>query len=272
MSAEGTRKRWPEYDTLRLAEPSAGVLLATLGRPDQLNAINTELATELLDLFERRLPVSDDIRVVVVTGAGDKAFCVGADLKERYGMSDADWRVQHALYRRTFDAIARYPFPILAAVNGYALGGGAELALTADICYAVARAEFGFPEVKLGIMPGVGGTQRLPRLIGESRAMELILTGARIDAAQAMTWGMINRVVDDDLLLDNVLETAARIAENAPLACQGIKRSIHYGLQAGLDAGMQLEVSIHQRLAVSRDRQEGIAAFNEKRPPRWTGS
>jgi enoyl-CoA hydratase/carnithine racemase len=272
MIAGTSSKRWPEYDTLTLEEPVSGALMVILDRPDQLNAINTELATELLDLFEEHLPVASDIRVVVITGTGDKAFCVGADLKERYGMSDAAWRIQHALYRRTFDAIARYQFPILAAVNGYALGGGAELALTADICYAAARAKFGFPEVKLGIMPGVGGTQRLPRLIGETRAMELILTGARVDSAQAMAWGMVNRVVEDDLLMTSILETATKISENAPLAIQGIKRSIHYGLQAGLDAGMQLEVSIHQRLAVSRDRQEGIAAFNEKRAARWTGS
>jgi enoyl-CoA hydratase/carnithine racemase len=237
-----------------------------------LNAFNTEMASALLELFERRLPDKSDVRAIVVTGAGDKAFCVGADLKERYGMSDGDWRVQHALFRRTFEAVGRCPLPIIAAVNGFALGGGAELALTADICYAAERAQFGFPEVNLGIMPGVGGTQRLPRLIGENRAMELILTGEHVGAVEAAALGMINRVVANNSLTTQALEIAAKIAGNAPLACQGIKRSIHYGLQAGLEAGMQLEVSIHQRLAVSQDRKEGIAAFNEKRSPRWTGA
>ncbi len=257
--------------TLLIERPAPGVVLLTLNRPHVLNAINSELGREILDFFANQLPEDDEARTLVITGAGERAFGVGADLKERQGMSDRDWRRQHEMFRRGHALHAACPLPVIAAVNGLALGGGAEQALTCDFIYAAEEAEFGLPEIKRGIMPGMGGTQRLARVIGEPRAKELILSGRSFSAQDGERWGMVNRVLPQDQLVDAAVASAAEIAAGPPLSLRAAKQAIHSGLQTDLATGMNLELLAHQRLVVSEDRREGIAAFNEKRAPKWRG-
>lgn len=247
-----------------------GVVLLRLNRPEVLNAIDTRLGQELLTALTA-LAADDAVRVVVLTGAGDRAFSVGADLKERLGMSDETWAGQHRLFRQAFAALAGLSCVTIAAVNGLAFGGGLELALACDFAYAVDTARFALPEVKRGIMPGAGGTQRLARLVGEARAKELILSGDSFDAAEALRWGVVNRVLPPGRLQPEVLAVAGRIAANAPLALRAAKQAIRAGLDTDLASGLLIEVLAHQRLALSEDRREGIAAFNEKRTPAWKG-
>lgn len=254
---------------IRLAEAGDGVVLLTLDRPEALNAFNSAMGRQMLDLFGGELRRRADVRCVVLTGAGDKAFSVGADLKERVSFGNEEWRAQHAMFRDAYDALWRFPWPVIAAVNGYALGGGCELALGCDFIFSADHAEFALPEIRLGIMPGAGGTQLLPRAIPERIARELVYTGRRFSAAEAQTWGMVNRVLPASELLATAVEAAKTIAANAPLSVEGAKRSINYGLETDLRTALALEVSIHQRLAVSEDRVEGIKAFNEKRAPQW---
>ena len=247
-----------------------GVVLLRLNRPEVLNAIDTRLGEELLAVLTA-LAADDGVRAAVLTGAGDRAFSVGADLKERLGMSDATWASQHRLFRQVFAALAGLPCATIAAVNGLAFGGGLEMALTCDFAYAADTARFALPEIKRGIMPGAGGTQRLSRLVGEARAKELILSGDSFDAAEALRWGVVNRVLPADRLLPEALAVAGRIAANAPLALRAAKQVIRAGLDTDLASGLLIEVLAHQRLALSEDRREGIAAFNEKRTPAWKG-
>ncbi|SLN47560.1 enoyl-CoA hydratase/isomerase family protein [Oceanibacterium hippocampi] len=254
---------------LTSTEEGGGIVVVTLDRAEAMNAFDTQMAREMLELFGNVRRRRDDLRCVVLAAAGGKAFSVGADLKERDGMSVEDWRRQHALFRDAYDTLWRFPWPIVAAVEGYALGGGCELALACDFIIASETASFALPEIRLGIMPGCGGTQLLPRAMPERVARELIFTGRRFGAAEAQAWGMVNRVVAPGGALAEALESARAIAANAPLAIQGAKRAIDHGLQTDLSTALALEVSIHQRLSASDDRMEGIAAFNGKRAPRW---
>ncbi|WP_340107632.1 enoyl-CoA hydratase/isomerase family protein [Pikeienuella sp. HZG-20] len=247
----------------------AGVVLVTFDRPEAMNAFDTKAAEDMLALFGHELRRRDDVRCVVLTGAGERAFSVGADLKERRGMSDDVWRRQHALFRDAFETLWRFPWPVIAAVRGHALGGGCELALACDFIYAAEDASFGLPEITLGIMPGAGGTQLLPRAVGLRRARELVLSGGRFGAAEALEWGLVNRVSPAAEVVDEALAAASRIARNAPLSIQGAKRAMDRGVETGLETGLALEVSIHQRLSASEDRREGVDAFNEKRKPEW---
>ncbi len=254
---------------LQLSERGDGVVVVTLDRPQAMNAFDTAMAEEMLALFGTTLRRRDDIRAVVLTGAGERAFSVGADLKERAGMTNDAWRKQHALYRDTFESLWNFPWPIIAAVRGYALGGGCELALAADFVHAAENAVFGLPEITLGIMPGAGGTQLLTRALGLRRAKELILTGDKFSASEAHEWGLVNALHPPGEELEAALAVARRIAANAPLAVQGAKLAMDGGIDAPLKVGLALEVSVHQRLSASEDRAEGVLAFNEKRTPEW---
>jgi enoyl-CoA hydratase/carnithine racemase len=263
---------FPDYPTLRVAPHGSHVLQVTLSRPEVLNAIDTQMGRDLLDLWRRLDEAPGAIRCVVLTGAGERAFCAGGDLKERDGMTVEAWRAQHALFERAFMAQMECQLPIIAAVNGVAFGGGCEIVLACDFVYAAAHARFGLTEVKLGIMPGGGGTQNLARAVGERRAKELILTGRAFGSHEAHAWGLVNRVCGDgaDLLL-HALATAETIAGNAPLSVRQAKRSIHYGMQVDLLTGYRFEIEAYNRLVGTEDRLEGVRAFNEKRAPDWKG-
>jgi enoyl-CoA hydratase len=259
------------FTVLSVASPKEQVLLVTLNRPSVANAMNTQLGTELMTLFETINLDAGDARCVVMTGAGDRAFCAGADLKERKGMTDEAWTRQHLIYERMVRAILSCPVPIIAAVNGAAYGGGCELALACDFIYASEHARFALPEVTLGIMPGAGGTQNLARAVGERRAKEIILTGKPFSAADAQQWGMVNRVVPPSDVVPHSLMTAEAVAHNAPISVRQAKLAISRGLGLSLWDGLALEIEAYHRTIPTEDRREGIASFNEKRPPRFQG-
>ena len=260
-----------DFETIRTDTQVEGLLVLTLDRPQVRNAIDTKMAQELRDIFVPLRYGPDGLRAIVLTGAGDRAFCAGADLKERKGMSDQAWRRHHGLIEEFAGALVDCPVPIIAAVNGAAFGGGCELALACDFIYAASGARFALPEVTIGIMPGAGGTQNLPRAVGERRAKELILSGQPWSADEALVWGMINRVCEPDRLMPEALETARRIMDNAPVSVRQAKKAIHRGLQVDLRSGLILEAEAYERTIPTDDRREGIAAFNEKRKPRFTG-
>src|SRR5688572_30887148 len=184
-----------DYETLKLDRPEPHILVVTLNRPLASNALSTQMGLDLMDLFEGFQVALDDLRCVLLTGAGEKAFCAGGDLKERRGMTDEAWAAQHAIFERMLRALLACPLPVIAAVNGAAYGGGCELALAADFIYASDTARFALTEVTLGIMPGAGGTQNLPRAVGMRRAKEIILTGLPFAAQDGESWGLVNKVV-----------------------------------------------------------------------------
>lgn len=255
---------------LRAEEQSQDVLLVTLGRPEVANAFDTGAALELCELFER-VRAGERYRCVVITGAGDKAFCAGADLKERNSLSDDQWRSQHETFERMFCAVRDCPIPVIAAVNGAAYAGGLELVLHCDFAYASVTAKFALTEVSLGIMPGGGGTQTLPRVVGERRAKELILTARPFSAEEALTWGVVNRLCEPGKVVQEALGVAGRVASLAPLAVRQAKRAIREGLHRDLASAMQLEIAAYNRLVGTDDRREGMRAFNEKRAPKFEG-
>ncbi len=243
------------------------VVVWTIDRAARMNALSR--ATLLaLGKLAREAAVNASVRAIVITGDGDKAFCAGADLKERQGMSDDDVRRQVELYRSELGPLDRCPKPVVAAINGAALGGGLELALCCDLRVAAAHAQLGLPETSLGIIPGAGGTQRLPRVVGEARAKEMILLGRRLTAAEALSWGLVNRVSPDGRpLLDDVLEWIRPIAEGAPIAQAAVLEAIDRALDTSLELGLELEKVSYDRTLVSEDRREALVAFAEKRPP-----
>ena len=260
-----------DYTTLSVEPDGEHVLVVTLNRPEVLNAINTQMGMDLLDFWTRLTAEPDQARCVVLTGAGDRAFCAGGDLKERDGMTEHAWRAQHEIFERGFSALLNCPVPVIAAVNGHAFGGGLETALACDFAYAARGARLGLSEVSLGIMPGGGGTQLLPRAAGERRAKELILTAAPFTTEDAYAWGIVNRLCDPGETLGDALATARRIAGNAPLSTRQAKKSIHYGLQMDIDTGYRFEIEAYNRLIATEDRLEGVRAFNEKRTPEFKG-
>jgi len=262
---------FPAYKTLSLETRGENVLLVRLNRPEVLNAINTQMGRDQLDLWSRLGAEPGALRCVVVTGAGERAFCAGGDLKERDGMTQAAWQAQHELFERAFVALVECTVPVIAAVNGHAYGGGLEMALCCDFIYAVPGARFAQSEVRLGIMPGGMGTQNLPRAVGERRAKELILSARQFSAAEALEWGLVNRLCEPATLLEEALATAQAIADNAPLAVRQAKKSVHYGLQMDLLTGYRFEIEAYNRLVDTADRREGVKAFNEKRKPRFEG-
>jgi enoyl-CoA hydratase/carnithine racemase len=260
-----------DYETARIEDRGEGLVLATLNRPAAANALNTQMGRDLLAFFDAINAAPAQARCIVLTGAGERAFCAGGDLKERNGMTDAEWQDQHLLFERMIRAFVGCPVPVVGAVNGAAYAGGCELALCCDFIYAAETARFALTEVTLGIMPGAGGTQNLPRAVGERRAKELILTGRPFTAAEAHEWGMVNRVCAPGKVVEEALETARRIADNAPVSVRQAKHAIHHGLQMDLASGMMLEIEAYNRMVPTEDRREGIAAFNEKRTPRFKG-
>ena len=260
-----------DYKTLILKQVSEHVLLVTMNRPEVANAHDTQMGLDLRDLWSGLYVDQEDLRCVVVTGAGDKAFSAGGDLKERHGMSDAQWHRQHHIFEQAIMSMTDCPVPVIAAVNGAAYGGGCEFAMAADFIYAARRARFALPEVTLGIMPGAMGTQHLPRAVGARRAKELILTGTSFSAEQALAWGLVNKVCENDSHLDETLETAERIAGNAPISTRQAKKSISVAMEVDLKNGYAFEIEAYNRLVGTEDRLEGIRAFNEKRRPEFTG-
>ena len=251
-------------------ERSERVALLTLNRPEALNAIDGALVRALY-AHCLELGSVDDVFAVVVRGAGERAFCAGADLKERRSLSIAETQVRRAELVRAFRALNALPMPTIAAVHGWALGGGFELALCCDMIVAAEDAQFGLPEVTLGIMPGGGGTQLLPRLIGKGRAKHLIFTGRRIGAAEAERLGIVAQVVPRSELERAALTLAGEIASNAPISLRQAKKAIDVGYPLDLDSAFTLEAELYNATLLSEDRLEGLAAFAERRKPRYRG-
>ena len=262
---------FPSYATLALEMVEPHVLLIKLNRPEVANAINTQMGHDMLDLWRRLTDDAGDVRCAILTGAGDKIFCAGGDLKERNGMTKQQWVAQHELFERAYWTLVEVPVPIIAAINGHAYAGGLETALACDFLYAANTARFALTEVSIGIMPGGGGTQNLPRAVGERRAKEIILTAKPFSAQQAGEWGLVNRVCEPAELMPAALETARAIAGNAPLSVRQAKKSIHFGLQMELKTAYRFEVEAYNHLVETEDRYEGIRAFNEKRKPVFKG-
>ncbi|MCL4141792.1 UNVERIFIED_CONTAM: hypothetical protein GTU68_020961 [Idotea baltica] len=233
--------------------------------------MNTQLSRDVITLFEGLALDAGDIRCVVVTGEGEKAFCAGGDLKERNGMSDEAWGRQHVIFERMARALIDCPVPTVGAVNGAAYGGGCEIAAALDFLYAADTARFAMTEVTLGIIPGAGGTQTLPRAMGERRAKELILSGRPFTAAEAAEWGLINAVFSQSELIDAALDTAERIASNAPIAVRQAKQAMRRGQGMSLSDGLAFEIEAYNRTVPTEDRREGVLAFNEKRKAVFKG-
>ncbi len=259
------------YETLLTAQPQEFTLLVTLNRPASGNAMNTQMGRDLLDLFDAVNADPTKYRCIVLTGAGERIFCAGGDLKERNGMTDAQWQSQHLLFERAIRALIGCPIPVIAAVNGAAFAGGMEICLCGDFIYAAEHARFALTEVTLGIMPGAGGTQTLPRAVGSRRAKEILLTGKPFTAAQALEWGMVNRLYKAENLLAEALETAATIAENAPISTRQIKQSVNFGANMDLYSAMMFEIEAYNRMVPTEDRREGVLAYNEKRKAVFKG-
>ncbi|MBV9098273.1 MAG: enoyl-CoA hydratase/isomerase family protein [Frankiaceae bacterium] len=253
--------------TINIAD---GIAELVLSRPQALNAISTDLATELASATAE-LRGNDVVRVVLLAAEGDRAFCVGADLKERNGMSDADLLAQRVVFRAAFGGVLHLPQPTVAAVHGFALGGGCELALSCDLVVADESAVLGLPEVSIGLVPGGGGTQLALRRLGPGRAADVVLTGRRIAAGEAHALGLVDRLVPAGSARNAAREVAAQIAKNSPVATRAAKRALRHGWGLDYAAAMDVEDAAWRTAATSADRREGIAAFNEKRPPVWPG-
>ena len=242
-----------------------------LSRPEALNAISSELARELVAVTAS-VAANASVRAVVLTAAGDRAFCVGADLKERNAMSDADFREQRMLFRAAFGGVLNLPQPTVAAVHGFALGGGSELALSCDLVVADETAVMGLPEVTIGLVPGGGGTQLALRRLGPGRAADVVLTGRRIPALEAQDLGLVDRLVPAGSARIAATELAQTIAANSPVATRAAKRALRSGWGLDYAAAMDVEDAAWRTAAFSADRKEGIAAFNDKRKPQWPGN
>jgi enoyl-CoA hydratase len=262
----GSRAAEPRY--VHLAFPVEHVALVTFDRQDALNALNFALIAELTDALER-LDRDPACLCIVLTGAGDRAFAAGADIKELAQQTPTSLTVDDEFHR--WERIKRIRKPMIAAVRGFALGGGCELAMVCDMIVAAEDAQFGQPEIKLGVMPGAGGTQRLTRAIGKAKAMELVLTGRTMDAREADAHGLVTRVVPDDEVVAAALELAATIASMPPLAVIAAKEAVNRAEELGLEAGLEFERRSFYLLFASEDQREGMAAFTGKRKPAWKG-
>jgi len=256
------------YETV-LLDRRDRVAVIMINRPEKRNALNIQTRAEGAAILDE-LRADDSVRVVIITGAGDKAFIAGADIAEFADRTAISQR-EIMLERGLFNAVDTFPKPIIAMVNGYCLGGGCEVALACDIRVASETASFGQPEINLGIIPGGGGTQRLPRLVGEGKAMEMILTGEIIDAQTAFNLGLVNHVVPADQLEIKTMEIANRIAEKSPIALRLAKEAIKLAARSNLDEGLRREVDLFALCFSSADKDEGVKAFLEKRKPEFKG-
>jgi enoyl-CoA hydratase/carnithine racemase len=239
-----------------------------LDRPGAMNALDTAMAIRLAGVCAQ-VAADPTLRAVVLSAEGERAFCVGADLKERNRMTDADFARQRLVIRRAFGGVRDLPQPTVAAVHGYALGGGCEFALSCDLIVADETAVFGLPETTIGLVPGGGGTQLALRKLGPGRAMDLVLTGRRIDASEAYRIGLADRLVPAGQARAEAAALAAQIARNSPVAVRAAKNAISNGSGTALAAGLDIEDAAWRTAAFSADRKEGIAAFNQKRAPQW---
>lgn len=261
----------PKTQTLRIEAPEPGLWIVTFNRPQVRNALNTATCEDLRDVFGPLAFTPGDLRCIILTGAGEQAFSAGGDLKERQGMSDEEWRAQHAIIEESAYAIINSSVPVIAAVNGVAFGGGCEIALCCDFIHAATTARFALPEVTRGIMPGAGATQNLPRAVGVRRAKEIIMSGRPFTAEQAYQWGMVNEVYDSVELMPQVTSLARTICENAPISVRQIKKAVNVSTQTDLTTGLAFEVQCYERMISTEDRHEGVLAFNEKRKPQFKG-
>ena len=259
-----------DYENILFAREDT-IAILTINRPKSLNALNPQTMEEI-ESAVAAVAASADIRCLIVTGAGDKAFIAGADISAMVTMSGFDEKrfAEHGL--GVLRKIEQLHVPVIAAVNGYALGGGTELALSCDLILAASTAKFGLPEIKLGIIPGFGGTQRLPRRIGLPRARELIYTGKMIDADTAMRYGLVNEVYAADQLLSESRALATQIAMQAPLAIQQAKAAINGGIEMDLDSGLRFETEAVSLAFSTLDKREGMSAFLEKREAKFSGN
>lgn len=258
-----------EYETITVEQRDA-VTLITLNRPQALNALDSRVLDELIEAFAA-YEADKGQRCAVLTGSGDKAFAAGADIKEMSDKAAADFYLEDFFARWTSDLVKKTRKPWIAAVNGFALGGGCELAMMADFIIASDKARFGQPEIKLGVAPGMGGSQRLTRAVGKAKAMEMCLTGRMMDAEEAERSGLVARVVPHESLLEEAMKTAAAVAAMPPMAAIANKEMVNAAFETTLDQGLVLERRIFQILAGSEDKAEGMAAFVEKREGQWTG-
>lgn len=258
------------YETV-LYEKRNGVGYVTMNRPDKLNALNNRIMEELDGCFQE-IQKDDEVRVVILTGAGEKAFVAGADIKELAEQAPLQGKERSQRGQRVLDSIENLGKPVIAAVNGYALGGGCELALACTLRIASETARFGQPEVRLGIIPGYGGTQRLARLVGKGRALEMILTGEPVNAQEAYRIGLVNQVVPAEKLMLAAEELAQKIMPNAPLAIKLALESVNHGLEMTQKEGQFLEATLFGLCCATADMKEGTRAFLEKRPAKFAGA
>jgi len=258
----------PDYETIKL-ERRGKVAILTINRPDKLNALNSKVHTEGVSALDE-LRKDDSVVVIVITGAGEKSFIAGADISEFGGQTPVTQR--NTFHERSFfNSIDTFPKPVIAMVNGFCLGGGNELAMACDLRIASENARFSQPEINLGIMCGGGGTQRLPRLVGEGRAMEMALTGDMIDAETAHRFGLVNHIYPSDKLEAETMKLAEKIAEKAPIALQLSKEAVKFASRSNLDEGLRREVDLFAICFSTEDKQEGVTAFLEKRKPVFKG-
>src|SRR4051794_15691596 len=256
------------YETITV-EKRGRIAVLTINRPDKLNALSSQVHAEGVSALEE-LKNDDDVRVLVITGSGPKSFIAGADISEFQDQTPITQRNQFT-QPSLFNSLDGFPKPVIAMVNGFCLGGGNELAMACDIRIASENARFSQPEINLGIMCGGGGTQRLPRLAGEGRAMEMVLTGYMIDAATAERFGLVNHVYPADQLEAETMKLAEKIAEKAPIALQLSKEAVKFASRSNLDEGLRREIDLFAICFSTEDKQEGVAAFLEKRKPEFKG-
>jgi enoyl-CoA hydratase/carnithine racemase len=257
-------------DNVLLVKEEAEVCTLTLNRPEVMNSLNFPLLHAVREQIES-VRFRADVRVIIITGSGEKAFCAGADLKERATLPPEKVKEYIFTIRNLFTSIEQLNKPVIAAVNGIALGGGTELALASDIRIASGNATMGLTETRLAIIPGAGGTQRLPRLVGKGKAKELIFTGGRVNAAEALGIGLVNKICEPDSLMDECRKMAAMICETGPIAIEQAKYAINHGFETDINTGLAIESNAYWVCIPTEDRLEGLAAFKEKRKPVYKG-